>query len=635
MKAKLSIAIRKELGLILGAVIFFSPLQARAQSEVVPTYLSQVALFSRCFAHLTQQRPMLTDPLFLDVKAGRKTAVQACTLVLDSAKLSADGGTKIANVNNQTAKKVLSSLHQLHRSWSRERGLAQRIFDIEGHYSLRAWYEDMPMGSFITRALFAPGKNVDSIVTGKDFLQPVRVTMNPPQVFSGIPNPLANPPTDWRLRRSQPIAPRDDILGIRTVTLPPSPVLTPIRMNGEIPDLATMYTNPATTTFPTAINYADVTALSTPIAPNTVNFGVRFTAKLSIPKTGPYTFFLDILDDFGILIIDNERVHATRTSGTPVTLTAGLHNLELQYFQRANTAKAILSWEGPTITKQVIPALSFVGLKAEYYTHRGYPSIQFTGSEGGGFIGNHNYLLTTYSPTTINFVPNGQILTDRSYARAVIRDTLCREVPVARESDAEVFVSATSDTPFRKEAACAVCHATLDRLAGATVRGLRWQVVPQLRLTSPPEILYGTLGIHFITPSFTSDSSWPATLDVDYARRAPSGHLYFRNYRGDLINLPIKSFSELASAISKQDDYYICFAKRYYNYFTGIDAVWGDPGDPTYPSLSKSEGYHLDTVIKLGLALKQHKSLRQLILDIISSDEYKMTDYGVTYGGPD
>jgi hypothetical protein len=144
---------------------------------------------------------------------------------------------------------------------------------------------------------------------------------------------------------------------------------------------------------------------------------------------------------------------------------------------------------------------------------------------------------------------------------------------------------------------------------------------------------YGLLGVRMLVPTAPLATDWPDSADPNYGARPAYGHLYFRNYKGELVDRVIQSVEQLGAAIREQDDHYLCFAKRYYEYFLGISVDLGDPGDPSYRSPNKADAYHRAKVIDIGLRLKQHGSLRQVILDILGSAEYRKSDYGVSYSG--
>jgi hypothetical protein len=66
-------------------------------------------------------------------------------------------------------------------------------------------------------------------------------------------------------------------------------------------------------------------------------------------------------------------------------------------------------------------------------------------------------------------------------------------------------------------------------------------------------------------------------------------------------------------------------AKRYYEYFTGFQA---DITDLNGYQLSADDQLHRKKVISLGVALKAHKNVKQLIGDILESSEYQKSVEG-------
>jgi|GEM_PF-2153852 len=601
--------------------------------------LSEEALFRRCYAHITQLRPRLDNPLLAQVKSGGKSAVQACKEVLDSAKLTADGGTKIQNDSDTVAKAVLRTFHELHRSWA----MYQVLFNSGGGggtTGTATWFEDSPMGSYVTRALFSSSHNVDSVTQGTDFLQPVRTTMNPPPSYGGVPAEfvvfrLTSPEPGIVLPPgvSHPFAPRGELLGIRTVNIPPVKFF-PVKSISELtllPDFANIGVDPVATATLTSLNLTDVDAVNGPLT-ETTQFAARITGSLNVPTSGDYTIYLDANDIASLFINGTRQIDVTSMySGEKsklITLNAGLHSLLIEYRQKLDLAKLIVKWKGPEIAKQPIPNSALVGLQAQYYLQYQAPALQPTGNSGGGFLGNQNYFITSYTEIGTDYVPNGALATNRSWPKAVLSDALCREIPVVREADVTQFVVPDSPTAFRQAAACTTCHASVDRQAGI-IRGLRYNILGFTYSPPPGLSRHGIRGLTLLNPSLPELNSWSDLPVSDYAKRAPYGHFYFRNLHGDLVDQEIRTIEELGTAIRSQDDYYACFAKRYYHYFTGIDVKLGDPGDVSYPAKNAVDTLHYDKILWLADRLKNTKSLSQLILDIIGSDEYRRSDYGI------
>lgn len=621
---------------------------ALARPTAAQTFLSEEAHYLRCYAHLTQLYPQSDDALLAEVRAGTKTALQACQEVFDSARFTADGGTRIADPNNPVARSIVHTFNELHRSWAREQSLYFVNGDQFGRTGSQAWYDDSPYGPFVTRALFSPSFNVDSITQGTDFLQPVRQNMSPTAIL-GVPNTPAPNERDWRLGTSHPLAPQGDILGVRSVNL--APISTEVRIVGlgSVPDFTTIGTSPTGTQSLSQVNMPTIAEVRGPLIPQySSNFAIRIQGQIQIPVTGTYQFHLDIDDGAylrldGVQIINRNSQGIGSSSFMPVTM--GTHNIEIGYRQGGGNARLHLLWTGPGIpdeyplsdpmlppNAQIVPAGALSGLTGEWYTTVISPQQFFTQSAGGGFLGNYNYFMTAYQHDT-NFLPDGALNMDRTYGRAVFADALCREVPVIRDSDAQPYVIPGSPLAFRENAGCLTCHVSLDGGLSGLIRGLRTQTFASMTQDTPLPDLYGTLGVLIMPPTMGDPPAWSDVTDTNYWRYNPHGRFRYRNLHGSYVDVPVTSLEELGTVIRSQDDYYACLAKRYYHYFTGIEVVLGDPGNPAYPDLNGPETHHRSKVLYYADRLKSSKSLSQLIFDIIGSDEYRMPDYGISYQG--
>ncbi len=90
-------------------------------------------------------------------------------------------------------------------------------------------------------------------------------------------------------------------------------------------------------------------------------FAFTYSGYIRIPKDGVYTFFLST-NDGGVLYMDGKRFidadgprTATPSSRT-VSLKAGTYAIGEKYFQMGGGFSNVVSWKGPGITKEVIPA---------------------------------------------------------------------------------------------------------------------------------------------------------------------------------------------------------------------------------------------------------------------------------------
>lgn len=616
------------LAMIVVTVLF------QTQPLFAQEVLSEEGLFRRCYAHLTQLRPKLDDPLLAQVRAGTKTAIEACQETFNRALFTADGGTRIQDPNDPVARSIVHTFNELHRSWAREQGIF--LVDDDGMTltGSETWYEDSPYGPYVTRALFSPSFNADSIIQGTAFLQPVRQTMDPPHSYQGIPNA----DNDWRLGSAHPFAPKGDILGVRSVSL--NPVSVPVRMAflSAVPDFTTIGVPPTGTQSLTQVNFTNLAQVRGPlISQYGFAFAIKIQGQVIAPASGFYRFFIEVDDGAYMKLNDGTILNFNfvgEGTSSYVFLSPGSHNIEIGFRQNFGEAKLILKWESTAgITKQVVPAGNLSGLSGQWFTQELSPGLKFTENAGGGFLGNYNYFLTTYQHGDSNFRPDGALKTDRGYGRAVFSDALCREVPVIRESDALPFVIPESPLTFRRSASCLTCHVSLDGGISGLIRGLYNSRFFSISQDPPLLDLWGTLVMGIQSPTLGNPPAWSDQADSNYPKYNPHGRFRFRNMNGNYIDVPVTSLEELGAAIRSQDDYYVCLAKRYYHYFTGIDVYIDDPGKPFPPELNASELHHQAKVIQLGTELKNTKSLPQLIFSIIGSDEYRATDYRISYQG--
>ncbi|MCX7645414.1 MAG: PA14 domain-containing protein, partial [Rhodobacteraceae bacterium] len=84
----------------------------------------------------------------------------------------------------------------------------------------------------------------------------------------------------------------------------------------------------------------------------TDNFAARFTGDLVVEKGGRYTFYLRSDDGSQLFIdgrqvINNDGVHNNVEKTVTLTLSAGLHDIEVRYFDRTGAQTLQLDWRGP------------------------------------------------------------------------------------------------------------------------------------------------------------------------------------------------------------------------------------------------------------------------------------------------
>ena len=89
------------------------------------------------------------------------------------------------------------------------------------------------------------------------------------------------------------------------------------------------------------------------------NFSIRWTGFVNAPVDGDYIFFT-FSDDGALLTVKGEVVvddftnHGARERSGTIFLEEGWHDIQLDYFESGGRAVIKLSFEGPTIEKQII-----------------------------------------------------------------------------------------------------------------------------------------------------------------------------------------------------------------------------------------------------------------------------------------
>lgn len=92
-----------------------------------------------------------------------------------------------------------------------------------------------------------------------------------------------------------------------------------------------------------------------------INFAFIFSGQIDIPTDGQYTFFLESNDGSVLLLdgqklIDNDGPHGVYEKSAAIALRKGPHKISCRYFQLGGSHQLKVSWQGPGIEKQEIPA---------------------------------------------------------------------------------------------------------------------------------------------------------------------------------------------------------------------------------------------------------------------------------------
>ncbi|WP_310393909.1 PA14 domain-containing protein [Hymenobacter sp.] len=149
----------------------------------------------------------------------------------------------------------------------------------------------------------------------------------------------------------------------------PQPLRTPENPAGLVPGLNYAYyqgswsalQDPATLT---TVKTGAVSSFDLTPATQADNFGFHFYGYVTVPTDGQYTFFTTSDDGSQLrigngLVVDNDSLHSARERSGTVGLKAGTHFIAVDYFDRTGGNVLSVSYQGPGIAKQAIPASAF------------------------------------------------------------------------------------------------------------------------------------------------------------------------------------------------------------------------------------------------------------------------------------
>ncbi len=89
-------------------------------------------------------------------------------------------------------------------------------------------------------------------------------------------------------------------------------------------------------------------------------YGVRYAGLINVEQPGDYTFYVRSNDGSrlsigGQLVVDNDGRHGALEKQGDIALQAGLHEIELGYFQNLGGETLEVFWSGPGFGKQLVP----------------------------------------------------------------------------------------------------------------------------------------------------------------------------------------------------------------------------------------------------------------------------------------
>jgi hypothetical protein len=260
-------------------------------------------------------------------------------------------------------------------------------------------------------------------------------------------------------------------------------------------------------------------------------------------------------------------------------------------------------------------------------------SVDFYANQGGGILGSRAFfLLNSGHPQGQVF--DGALKVPRKWSKTAMESMLCLTLPSLREADVIQYVDTASVAAFRQSSSCIRCHASMDQ-AAYTTRNLVVSLTVDVINGNGVALNTKSIMIGKFKPSMTSVSGWPSQAVTDFQKQQPTGVLMFRsNADGQLIKQSVNGIEGLGQAMADTSDFYQCAAKRYFEYFTGINVSLYDRSDPANAVLNKAmttrEATDRRFIEDLGQELRSTQSLQKLIEHIVSSPYYKSANFSDT-----
>ena len=199
----------KKQTIVLAIAVFHSGFLYSEQSASQSQSLSEPALFERCYAQVTTLRVSRKHPLYLQVKAGQKTAIAACGEVIDRARFVGSENQEIGIRSDKEAKAVLATFHRLHASWFLSKDFP--IVDKDGfNRDNQNLFDSTTPALFFTRALFRPSTDVKSALIEPISLRAIRTEVNP----TAAPE-TGHSSSDYLFEPLIQFAPTGELLGVQ------------------------------------------------------------------------------------------------------------------------------------------------------------------------------------------------------------------------------------------------------------------------------------------------------------------------------------------------------------------------------------------------------------------------------------
>jgi hypothetical protein len=153
----------------------------------------------------------------------------------------------------------------------------------------------------------------------------------------------------------------------------------------------------------TPVETGTTTNYNLSLANRTTRFAFYFTGFINVPADGQYTFYTNSDDGSylaidGIVVVNNDGLHGAIEKSGIIGLKAGKHAIAVGYFQQDAGSILTVSYSGPGVSKQVVPASSL------YRISIGSPPVALSNNTNQTIASSTQVGVKTYPNPFANYV---------------------------------------------------------------------------------------------------------------------------------------------------------------------------------------------------------------------------------------
>jgi hypothetical protein len=240
---------------------------------------------------------------------------------------------------------------------------------------------------------------------------------------------------------------------------------------------------------------------------------------------------------------------------------------------------------------------------------------------GGGLLGNENYISLNLGQELGTSMDGGRVI-PRRWAAAVVKELLCRELPVVPIITAKKFVQKNSSLSFRKEASCMGCHTTMDNLA-YLARNVEQGYSAD---AGGDGMIHSTHLRTYYPKKYLKAEMKAPDKDKDFHLRPAHGRFIYNDVYNKAYDVKVESLDQLGEIITNLDDFYLCTAKKYFKFLTGSDVSMDIFGAS---KLSKKELYYKQLLESSAREMRKTGDLKDGLNSLINSEVYSSSGFDV------